>query len=175
MRRLNISHGVLAFALLVAGCSSVSYNFDYDRDFNFSGIQTYGWAPVPDEAPGEPLTRHRIAEAVNAGLTAKGYAQSGDPDFRIAVHVGSEEKVDVMDWGYGPGRRWRGGRRDISVYNYTQGTMVLDMIDVRANELVWRGTATGVLSSNPTPEERTRKISEVVQKLLAGFPPSLTP
>lgn len=175
MRRLHSRYCLLAAVILLCGCSSVSYNFDYDTEFDFSGIRTYAWAPLPDQAPGENLTRRRIEAAVNDGLAARGYGQSGEPDLRVVVHLGTEDKIDVVDWGYGYGRGWRGGRRDISVYNYTQGTMILDMIDARSNEVVWRGTAIGVLSSNPTPQERTRKINEVVQKLLASFPPSLTP
>ena len=52
-----------------------------------------------------------------------------------------------------------------------EGTLVVDVIDNQSDELVWRGTATGVLARNPTPEERIESTDSAVQQLLSRFPP----
>jgi hypothetical protein len=64
--------------------------------------------------------------------------------------------IAVTDWGYGAGyaRAWpyRYGTYGVgsgapSTYteasNYTEGTMILDLLDTRTNKLVFRGTGHG--------------------------------
>ena len=57
------------------------------------------------------------------------------------------------------------------VENYDQGTLVLDIVDGRSNELVWRGTAQARIDPSNSPEERQRRINEAVRKILDRFPP----
>ena len=73
------------------------------------------------------------------------------PDFRVAVHFGSREKVQVTDWGYGyaPSRRYYGGG-GVDVYTYTEGTLILDVVDATSEQLLWRGSATGAVSRSKT-------------------------
>jgi hypothetical protein len=164
----------VAFATLLVGCATISTNFDYDTDFDFTALQSYEWKiwqPDPDE---DPLSRRRVERALVEGLNAEGYRHDpDDPDFYVAIHLGSEERIDVVNWGYGYGRgAGRYGPRDVSVYTYQEGTLIIDMVDARSDELVWRGTARRVFTSAPTAEEKTRIVNQAVQKLLAGFPPS---
>ena len=65
----------------------------------------------------------------------------------MTYHVGAQDKVDVQSWGYGygygPGRyhgTWGGGG-GIETYNYTEGTLIIDIVDASSKQLVWRGTA----------------------------------
>ena len=164
----------MLFAALLAGCATISTNFDYDTGFDFAGLQSYDWKTVDPGADEDPLSRRRVERALNEGLTAGGYRRdSSNPDFYVAIHVGSEDRIDVVNWGYGYGRgAGRYGPRDVSVYTYQEGTLIIDMVDARSDELVWRGTARRVFTSAPTAEEKTRIVNQAVQKLLAGFPPS---
>jgi hypothetical protein len=58
------------------------------------------------------------------------------------------------------------------VQQYTEGTIVLDFYDAKSKQLVWRGTASGALSSNkPSMEEVQEKLNGIVAKMLAEYPP----
>jgi len=59
----------------------------------------------------------------------------------------------------------------IDVYQYEEGSLVLDVIDPAQSELVWRGTASKAIDRSWTPEERETEVREAVRALLAEFPP----
>ena len=50
--------------------------------------------------------------------------------------------------------------------------MVLDVVDARTNELIWRGWATDELDDDPTPEAVQKYVREAVEKILEEFPPA---
>ena len=57
-----------------------------------------------------------------------------------------------------------------SVSGYAPGTLAVDVIDGRADELVWRGWAEGALFEPIAPERLADFIDEVVEKIMRGFP-----
>jgi Domain of unknown function (DUF4136) len=57
------------------------------------------------------------------------------------------------------------------VQQYDQGTLVVDIADAREKELVWRGVAVGRVREQPTPEQTTERVNEVVAAILKKFPP----
>ena len=120
------------------------------------------------------LIRNRIWDAVKRELAARGMAfvESGEADLLIAHHVDVKEKVDVATYGYSYGR-WGGGfyGRDVDVYRYDEGRLVLDLIDAGSRDLVWRGWATTVVGQDRDPEKSTATINEAVEKILANYPP----
>ncbi len=115
----------------------------------------------------------RIKESADRQLTAKGYTtDANNPDFLVLYHIGAEDKINVTDWGYGYGRY--GGRygRGVDVYQYKEGTLILDVIEAKSKQLVWRGFATGTIDPNASIETRKKKLDEVITKILAKFPPT---
>ncbi len=52
-----------------------------------------------------------------------------------------------------------------------RGTLVLEVFDVRKDELVWRGWTSGTFSLDPEPEEVAEFAEEAVRRILAEFPP----
>ncbi|HEX5135622.1 MAG TPA: DUF4136 domain-containing protein [Planctomycetota bacterium] len=158
---------------LLAACSSVSTNYDYDMSYDFSKLRTYRWADIPSKADADPLVVQRVGSAVEAELKAKGYAMAeGTPDFLVANYVGKHTKIQVNDWGYGygPHGRWYGGG-GLDVYEYEQGSLIVDVVDATTRQLVWRGTATAIVDPSSTPEEKTERIKEAVAKMFEDFPP----
>ena len=71
-------------------------------------------------------------------------------------------------YGYpGAGYGYAGTGR---VREYLRGTLVLDVIDVRTDEVVFRGSATKSLHLDPDPEKVRMYVSEAVEKILKDFP-----
>jgi hypothetical protein len=167
-------------ALLSACGSSVSVNHDYDNQADFAALKSFAWVNVPTTAVGDvrsaqernSLLDKRIKSAVGNELTAKGYLMNESaPDFLLLYHTGAEDKINVTDWGYGyPGPYWYG--RNVSVYQYTQGTLIVDIIDAKTKQLIWRGTAEGTIDPDASTEKREARLNEAVAKLMANFPPT---
>jgi len=156
-------------AALLASCSSLSTNFDYDTSHDFSGLHTYSWTDKQDDS----LDLKRVHEAVDATLSQRGFQLSDSkPDFQVAAHISRQDKLRVTDWGYtyGPRNYWYGGH-DVDVTQYQEGTLILDVVDPTKKQLVWRGTASRPVDGSWTPEDRDEIALEAVQALLAEFPP----
>ena len=114
-----------------------------------------------------------LRSAVNAQLSAKGMSiDVENPDLALAFHVGSENKINVSSYGYGYGRGfYGGGGRNVDVYQYTKGTLIIDFIDWEVKELVFRGTATAIINENPSQQQSDKVINEAVAKMLTNYPP----
>jgi hypothetical protein len=173
---------VLCLAVMSIGCgSSVQINHDFDPDADFTRYQTYAWAPQSANVLGntqDPRERNtlldkRIKDAVNAQLGREGLRLREDnPDLYVAYHTGVENKLDVTDWGYSYGSYYYGyPRRDITVYQYQTGTLIVDLIDVAAEELVWRGSAEATLKEDPSPEYMQKRIEQAVGMMFQKYPP----
>jgi len=138
----------------------------------------------------DELNRARFVTAVEDNLKSKGFNQNtSGTDFVIATHFGKQTKVDITNWGYSysPSTYYGGyGYRHpanygyagsyantggVSVYEYEQGTLILDFVDAKTKKLIWRATAKAIISPASTPEKQTAKIKNAVEEILENFPP----
>jgi hypothetical protein len=63
-------------------------------------------------------------------------------------------------------------RRQIETY--TDGTVIVNLIDARTKQVVWHGEVADVVSLPVSdPVRATRQIDEAVAKLFAKYPPQL--
>ena len=120
-------------------------------------------------------------------LAARGFTKvpGKTPDFYVVYHVTSVQKTDVRhytDWGYGTAYRsgygfytgWPGNPVTYAaVDQYKVGALVLDFVEVRRQQLVWRGVASSVIGDKP--EANAAKADEAVHLLLAKYPPQAPP
>ena len=91
----------------------------------------------------------------------------------ISIFTKAKERVDVYQnhygwggyWGWGWGHPWGGA----SVSRTTEGTLYIDIIDAKTNELVWQGMGTAPLARDM--EKKDARIKEIVQKILEKYPP----
>lgn len=180
-RRL-LAAGLCLAALSLAACSSYDIRHDWEIGADFASYHTYDWIPqTPDSTltgadaarQANTLLDRRVRTAVDREMRAKGFVRNDEhPDLLVVYHTGTKDKVDATDWGYSySGSYWGWVGRDIDVYSYTEGTLLVDLVDARTRALVWRGSATGVVRPQRSPEERTRIINEVVQKMFREYPP----
>ena len=159
--------------LTAVGCSTVTTSSDYDPEHDFAGLETYAWLESrPDTAVGD-LAAGRVRTAVDEVLVGLGYrVVEAQADFLITFGVSRQDRVRVTEQDtYGRRRYGSWDSRRVDVYEYQEGTLVLDVIDPETELLVWRGTATGVIVRDRTPEERMEKTREAVAAMLASFPP----
>jgi hypothetical protein len=153
----------------LAACSGLSTSFDYDTKYDFGGRERYAWI----EGEGSSLTMTRIHAAVTDVLVGRGYEEVDEGEQLVfTAAVSSQDRVQVADYGYSYGY-WGApyGPRDVRVYEYQEGTLVLDVFDATSKQLVWRGIASKVVDDAWSPERREEEVRAAVEALLAKFPP----
>ena len=177
MKARTLTDGVLLIALAATtACSGITYNDDFDPEAAFSDYKTFTWitAENPEEVSKgvSPLVQRRVDRAVEDQLEAKGYERAAARgDIFVNWYVGTEQKMDVTTYSHGWGYYgWYGGSTT-SVRQWTEGTLVIDIIDAKTKELVWRGWAKGAMEPDATPERVTERINEIVAGILKRFPP----
>jgi hypothetical protein len=172
MNTRNLS--LLAATLgLLGGCvttqATTSPNANLGQYRTFSFFQPTSANPKQlafEQSPAGQVVRDRVT----SDLQSKGLTQSADnPDLLIAYHSKLEEKTDVTDWGYG-GYYW-GGPGGVTVDQYTQGTLLIDFIDPKTKQVVWRGTASAIVNHPDNPD--TGKLASAVDKLMKKYPAEL--
>ena len=121
------------------------------------------------------MLRKRVQLAVDKSLENKGFnkLENGDPDFVLIIHAGAQPRMNVYHHGpywYNPWWGPYGGYSSVSYYE--QGTLVIDIVDVKENELSWRGVATDIVQSYSDPEELQEDLDYLVERILDSFPPN---
>ncbi len=158
----------MLFGLLVVSAAAQTVQTDYDKSFRFSNLKTFSFVAqrrgATDPLASDSLNNGRIRTGLESQLIGNGFRMETEkPDFVIAYYVTTKNKLNVQDYGYGP-PRWFGSR-NISVNQYSEGTLMVDFIDTNTNQVIWRGRATGTLEMKGVD----KKISKSVEKLVKQF------
>jgi len=174
MKEQNIIFSSIAmFFVLTAASFAQQVKTDYDHSANFRQYKTYSWEKVQTQ---DPLLVDRIKSAVNAALTAKGWTQveSGGDLCVVAIEITrNQQTLNTFYDGFGGGWRWRGGGgfgdATTTTETYQVGSLVVDLFDAKAKNLVWRGSSSDTLSNNA--DKNTKNLDKGVQKMFSHFPP----
>jgi hypothetical protein len=187
MRQLT-RHFIGYTALLTLGCGGgISIQTDYNPATadEIAAYQTYSWMPLPagreQDTVLTAIDEQRLESAIDNVLQRKGLraVTTGTPDFKVGYHVTLQGMTDYRtinnSYGYGWGG-WGYGGYGTTVsttqqVHWTEGTLIIDIVDGATNELAWRGIATGEVDRARTPEEREELINEAVAQMFADFPP----
>jgi len=164
---------LVVVAVALAGCSTLQTSTDYDPKASFAPYKTFAFKDVHEIK--NSLLDSRLKDAVTATLSSKGWTRSDqNPDILVVLHVrlSTQTQVNTYNTGWGYGWGWGGGGMTTStVEQIPVGTLIIDLVDAKANQLVWRGTASDTIDENATPEERDKNIRNALNKLFENFPP----
>ncbi len=174
----------VAVAIVLNACAGIPVSTDYDPNWQFPQTPAYAWLPHPmnkmDPMVDNDLVAARVHRAVDEQLAAQGLsvaASEAAANVLVTYHIGEEEKLDIntfhSHYGYYPcwGCWGPGFDSDIWVSQYTQGKLIIDLIDAKTKQLVWRGIASRRVPSFDTPQERDEYIRETVAAIFKKFPP----
>ncbi len=181
---LRLTLGLLLIVML-SGCgSSVKVVADHDPATDFSAYRTYQWMPEPEDTQMQRGFIWRdIKQSIDHDLGQRSMQQvESNPDVYVAFYASVEEKVTgatIDRYGYGYGGYWGrgrwgtygGGTAQVRVDSYTEGTLIVDIIDAGKKELVWRSVATGAVRNADNPQKAREKIPEVVAQVMEDYPP----
>ena len=160
--------------MIVAGiflnsCSTVRVTYDYDRATDFNTYKTYNFHQKGiDKLELNDLDKRRILNAIDAQMAAKGFTKSDNPELYINVLASSKEKINIDNGYYGGywGPYWGGSSR---VYQYTSGTIIIDIVDNARNILIWQGAGSGLNVSDL--DNKAEEIPQAIEEIMAKFPP----
>jgi len=123
-----------------------------------------------------------LKKATRIEMEYRGYIYDETaPDLRVNFYLHTKKKVQsvavpVAPIGYGYG--YYGYRRgyydawggyDTQVTEYTEGTLHLDLIEAKRNQLVWEGVAVGHIRPNDL-EQIDQRVTIVVDDIFEKFP-----
>lgn len=167
--KFNYLFFLALFGFFLASCKTVSVTYDFDHSADFNTFKTYNFHQKGiDKLELNDLDKRRILSAIEANLASKGFTKSENPDLYINVLASSKEKVNIDNGYYGGywGPYWGGPSR---VYQYTSGTIIIDVIDNQKNILVWQGAGSGLNVSNLNT--KADDIPKAIDEIMAKFPP----
>ena len=176
---------IVPAALLVAACGpSISATADWSPGVEWQTFYTYKWLP---DAQGDgtsqatnQITDQRIRAAMDSMLTIVGLSKvDSGSDLMVGYQVTTRTSVSYQTTGTTWGRSgwgrsgWHGGvttMRTVPVYSQA-GTLLISIFETDDHSLLWYGSGQTDLQGVSDPQERQRRISQVVGKILDQFPP----
>ena len=178
MKKIILSILILPFIL--GGCSTLRVSSDYDREIDFSLYNTYNFTKKVEDLPINQLNKNRLIDAISREMEAEGFSKSDNPDILLDINVLIDKKRNATTYTdhFGGGfytypypYRWGGGFTTTQVYvnEYLEGTVFIDFIDIKENQLIWQGRGVGTLEPEATNKEE--RINRAVKKIFSLYPP----
>jgi hypothetical protein len=175
-RMMTIGFLTLICFSLALTAQDVSYNYDQAADF--SKFKSFKWVEIKGSTHPDQLADQQIRSALETEMAKKGLSKTDSDQANLYIAyqlaIGQEKQINAYNtggagWGYGA--RWGGGMSTATTSTINVGTLVLDMYDPGAKQLVWRGTASKTLDATAKPEKRQKTLAKVAQKMLKNYPP----
>ena len=162
---------VLIFTICFTSCSSITIDDDFFKTADLTSYKTFDWLSRPHAMlivkEGRGQVEKLLKESVNEQLTARGLSQKADsPDLLISYLVGAE-LTNTDDFSDKVGER--------TAQQYSEGAILLDFLDAKTRELLWRVAAFGIEDRNPTPERNKEIVEKTVERMFKNFPSASIP
>ena len=182
MKALKLLTAGSMTALLAACASGPTVKSDYDHQANFAQYQTFGYmSPLgTDKAGYNTLLTERLKSAARGQMEMRGYTYSAtNPDLLLNFGAKLQQQTEVTPgmapmgpyYGYRAGfyGGWPGYGWGDDVYQYTEGTLNIDLVDARRKQLVWEGVAVGEVQ-NPDSANTSQNVDKAVAQIFAKYP-----
>ena len=140
---------------------------DVDSTVNFSSFKTFGWDK--GVVSRNPIIGELIVKAVESELTARGLTRSpDDPDIKVSVMAATGADLQAVGptWNNVNYATWGGYRNPAALMNVTTGTLLIDLIDAKKNNSVFRGVARETLNRSASADQAAdaRSVEKLIQK-----------
>jgi hypothetical protein len=175
---------VVGSLFVLSACSSVPDIYvNQDPSADFSRYNTYGFESrlgTDRDSGSQSLVSTYFRRAVSKELEARGYVYSDNPDLSVNFFVNTEEKIRSRSvptsggyYGYRGGYYdpWGGygGGYETRIDQYTEGTVNIDLIDARNDQLVWEGAVVGKITKE-VRENLEATVNAVATEVFAVYP-----
>ena len=173
----------LLFATLLTACASgPKITANQNPGIDLANFRTYQFAnPLATDRPDgtTSLVSTYLMQATEREMSARGYRKVEVlPDLVINFYLNTKEKIQARTspaagayYGYRRGYygAWGGYGTETTVTQYTEGTLHVDLVDARRNELAWEGIAQGRIRSD-VMENLQERAGIVMGEIFARYP-----
>jgi hypothetical protein len=165
---------VLLTAALLASCQVNPRIYTMmDDEAQLESYKTFGFHPntFPRSGQYDSLSSRYIKKAIENEMQRKGFEMADNPDLLVNFNVYVKDKIEIsrtpsaslyyhFRHGYGV---WGGYPMNSDrITQYTEGTLNIDIVDRKANRLLWEGVAIGRLKTS-TYDNMETKVNEAVR------------
>src|ERR1043165_7683641 len=151
----------ISLLLLAANAFGQKVTTQSAPNVNWSQYKTYSWGKSESEA--NPIMNQFITTGVDSQMAAKGFKKvEQDGELVVIFNVNTSTSKELNWSSMGGFGRWGGGMGSASVDNITQGQLIVDLVDPKAKQFLWRGTGSDTVSDNPQKNEK--KVSTAITK-----------
>jgi len=181
---MSVRVWIVSLIALTAGTAfAAKPQIQWDPDYAFSSIKTFQWRTPPGDslAESDPFLHSHIVNAIEYQLTVNGLTEvNANPDIYVTYSSSTDTDVrlDSVTFGYsfggyGLGRWGRYGYRvagpiaattSTRVVEVERGTLVVDIVAASTNQLIWRGTASGITVSDD-PARMRRNVEKAIEAM----------
>lgn len=168
-RRVVGMASIVVIAATTAFAQQVASNYVPGTDF--SKYKTYKWVAIPGAEVPDQIVDAEIRQAIDTNLAGKGFTKvTGDAaDMFIGYQVAVQQE---RQWNAYGGMGWRfGGMGTATSSTLNVGTLILDIYDAKAQQLIWKGESTKTIDPSKNPQKNQENIQKAMNKLLKDFPP----
>lgn len=173
----------LTTTTLLLGSFAIAQNITVDADkklnTDFSKYKTYAWASQVDADldPGlyflnDLVMKKRIRDAVRFALDGRGYKYTRQsPDLLVNFRV-FEQPTSIKGFtGYGTtyfGSQEVREPEDVTTFEVKAGSIVLNLVDTKTGQVIWRGLASGLTNTNGFDRDEN-KIKQAVNLMFEQY------
>ena len=181
-RRRLLLAGSLLSLLAMTGCASgPTIRSNADQSVDFARFQTFNFMqPLSTDREGyQSFISRDLMAAAERELVSRGLRRTDtNPDLLVNFSANLDQRLRVTQTpqssmgAFGSHRRgfystWPNYRTDVR--QYTQGTLVVDVIDASRMQLVWEGLATSRITQSRA-DNIGPVINEAMRDIFAQFP-----
>ena len=176
---LTITGIILLTVLLSPGAKAQKTSAAHDKNVNFSNFKTFMFSPTSGAR--NPFVNEMILAAVERELMAKGLTKKdADADLKVVYLAASGFDLQVASVPFytvvNPVYSGMVGGASAAMWDVTTGTLVIDLYDVKADRVVFRGMAKDVLQRRPSADPMadakmvTKPINKGIAKIFKKYP-----
>jgi hypothetical protein len=159
---------LIGFSFTVASAQDVYVNSSPNA--NFSQYHTYAWGQQqnPNQIANSFLAQEAQTQISNQlqGKGLKLVQETENPDLIVVGSGGMKTQTSYNAWGM---RGIGGGMGTITAQQSLTGTLIVDIYDVKAKQLVWRGVAQGALNEKNS-QKNMQLVDKAVAKMFKKYP-----
>lgn len=168
---------IASLFLLIYSCSSVKVVSTCDEEADFSkykSIEYLGWSEGSEELVNQE-DMDRIVQSVGNEFRNRSFEiMTEGADLQLSMFLVLNLETITADYiahhngYYGIGALGPSAKLPEEDYNYTVGTLIIDIFDADTELLVWQGIGTKTVVENP--EKREKSIPKSISKIMNKFP-----
>src|ERR1700729_1350288 len=166
--KIRVSALSILLLILAAPLVAQQVSVNYVKGQDFSRFHTYAWGEENTNQIRNSILAQVAKTDIEAAMTSKGLTKvqkTENPDLILLASGGSNQQTSYDARGTGP--RF-GGMTTIPPQQSTEGTLIVNLYDAKAKQLVWRGIAQGTLSNNG--DKNQNLVHKAIEKMFKKYP-----